>query len=150
MMADWRFNGHGTVEMYRRQNAIYAIKDYIYRSIKKGQIKEISLDYIVTSDTSIIDFIPDNSKTSDAITLEKESKDSLSKKIDELLKSKLISREQERYLRAFYFDGESMDIIAKKEGITRQGVHVSIKNAIQKLKGLAEKDKALMEIAHEC
>lgn len=138
MQADWKWDKdrvgktglHKTKYAYRNQCAIWAIQTYITKKYKTK--KSYSLDGIdsANKDVSSYDFISGSEQDPLDILIETEEKENLSKCIDDLIGSNLITEKQQKQLKMYYFDDMTLNAIGKEFGVTREAVRQNIKKAI--------------------
>ena len=53
--------------------------------------------------------------------------------LEDVISCGIITDQQEKYLRSYYFDSMSYSEIARKNGISRQAVHDGVSRAIKRL-----------------
>lgn len=143
MFADWRwdenrkgFNGKSkTKYSYRNQCGIWAIKTYLTNKYKKSN-QNYSLDSIDTDDgTSFAEYISDKTEYDPAKIIENEEyKENISKEIDILLSSGLISDKQKEQIKEYYFNEKTLSQIGKDYGVTREAVRQNIQKGLSKIR----------------
>lgn len=141
MMADWQYNGQGTLHGFRKSIATFAIRNYAHRSARTHKRKILSLDAKLQHANDDVDYyqtITDRSISPAEEAVKKE----LRCKIVELLNCGVISDQQALYLRQHYLEGLSMADIAEKRTpqVTRQSVHDLIKRALKELRTFIKQD----------
>lgn len=148
MYADWRFDpsragksgDKKTLYSYRNQCAIWAIKTYITQKYKNSnkKIKTHSLDNSLNTKDNDINghdiTINRNDKEASAILIEKEESDLISKDLQNILNSGIISEKQRNQIVMYYFDNMTLSQIGKKYDVSREAVRQNIKRAIQSIK----------------
>tara|TARA_B100002019_G_C21274915_1_gene604882 strand:+ start:11222 stop:11908 length:687 start_codon:yes stop_codon:yes gene_type:complete len=136
MMADWRWDKDRkgaltgkskTQYSYRNQCAIWAIQSYITRQYgKKNTIrsKHLSLDKNYDDDELNLNNILSGDIHSSILhqVIDNENKSNLTKDIEDLLNSELLSERQAEYIRMYYFEEMTLENIGKKFNITREAV----------------------------
>lgn len=143
MFADWRwdsnrkgFNGKSkTKYSYRNQCGIWAIKTYLTNKYKKSN-RSFSLQNTEgESDMSFAENIPDNVNYDPAVLIEeKEYSEQLSKNINDLLSSGIISDKQKNQIVEYYFNDKTLSQIGKEFGVTREAVRQNIQKGLSKIK----------------
>lgn len=143
MTADWKwdknrtgFNGQSkTRYSYRNQCGIWAIKTYISNKYKKKN-KKLSIDNISNEDMkSFASNIKDLSMCNPAeIVSNQEEKTILSKTIESLLQSPVLSEKQRQQIYKYYFEDKTLIEIGNEYGVTREAVRQNIQKGIKKIK----------------
>jgi RNA polymerase sigma factor (sigma-70 family) len=138
MFGDWRWDGNGTRQGYRKQCAEWAIKAYIGRASKRWKNNCLSLNYLLESDQELSDLIPDDKQVRpDSAVSEQEEKSREVRLIDKLLATGVLSAQQERCIRMNYLEDMSLVDVGKHLGISRQGVQDHIKRGLNTLRNIA-------------
>lgn len=142
MMGDWRWDssrkgaesGKGKSRYsYRNQCAIWSIKSYITRQYsKKNTIRNqtLSLDQEYHDELNLQNIISKN-KHANIIDLfiENEDKEILSKDIEDLLNSNILSDRQSQFIRMYFFEEMTLENIGQEFGITREAVRQNLNKA---------------------
>lgn len=142
MYADWRFDPsrtgksgqQKTLYSYRNQCAIWAIQTYVTNKYKKR--KNLSIDNTVRDDDmSHGDSIPDHRQHNPVdILIDNEEKEILSKTIQTLLNSSLLSEKQKKQIYMYYFENKTLSQIGKEFGVSREAIRQNIKRGIDLIK----------------
>jgi RNA polymerase sigma factor (sigma-70 family) len=147
-MADWRWDKERKGESgqqknkysYRNQCAIWAIKSYMTRKkYKKNKGHSVDIDTKFNDENlSLLDIIPDSSKSPLDILLDKESGSENKHMIDQILSdnNNILSDRQRECLRLYYLENQTFAQIGKKFNITREAVRQNIKKSIEKIQRL--------------
>lgn len=145
MFADWKWNGKGTVEGYRKQCAEWAIKGYIHRGVKRAERNTVSLDFKLNDEgMQLSDLINDVDTVNPADEVEaKECQENREVLVDELLSSGVLTPPQETCVRMHYLEEKSFISIAKTIGISREAVRQLVDRGLTKLKELAKDGEEL-------
>lgn len=128
MLADTNWNGHGTLEGYRKQRCIWAVKNY--KSTYKNTPHIQSLD-------DINDSLGDTLVGDDADTVQN-SVENEHTILHGILQTDLISSKQKEYIK-LRLDNITYHEIGRKFGVTREAVRQSVANAVKKIKGVVNK-----------
>lgn len=148
MIADWKwdknrtgYNGQSkTRYSYRNQCGLWAIKTYITNKYKKKN-KNLSLDHKVSGtddDTNFSDTISDNgSQDPSNIVSEKEEKENISRYINDILTSEILSDKQKDQIHEYYFNDKTLLEIGKKYGVTREAIRQNIQKGLNKIRSYA-------------
>lgn len=143
MMADWRWDEHYSSKdgrkknlySYRNQCAIWAIQTLTTKHKKsKKNIKIYSLDDTIgnTDGRNNLDFIEDKNDHDPADIVEKDEIDGEIKVlINQLLDGNLISEKNKKYIKMYYFDGQTLEKIGNHFNITREAVRQGINKSLQ-------------------
>lgn len=131
MMADWVFDGRGSIHGFRKQRTLWALQAYVGRSTRKNKNKMLSLDNTLTQETgTFAENVVDTSETPEETVSRKE----VAEKIRRSLKNAAISELAYKYIVMHYFQGKSMTSIAKERGVSKQSVHDLITRSITEIK----------------
>ncbi len=123
MMADWQWNGKGTLEGYRKQRVRWAIKTALTKYHQK-RFNTVSLQ----TDTNTI---PDKKSNDPIYNLnQKENVEFINK----ILNTTDLSTRQKDLIKLKYLNGETFQIIGQKYNISRQRVEQIIKQAFIKIR----------------
>lgn len=126
MAADWRFDGRGTKEGYRKSMAIYAIRSFLVRHKKTKKKNIISYNIHNTEDSELINVLYDNDCDSFS---EIDNFDELESRIS---KANLTDRQKD-CLHKYFVEGSTLQQIAKETNITKEAVRQTILKSTQKL-----------------
>jgi RNA polymerase sigma factor (sigma-70 family) len=142
MYADWRFDPsrkgksgqQKTLYSYRNQCAIWAIKTYITNKYKKR--KDMSLDFDRDDESFSLNATTVDAKNPSplSILIEKEETENLSKNIQALLNTNIISDKQRDQIKMYYFDNETLSSIGEKYGVSREAIRQNIKRGLDTIK----------------
>jgi len=131
MMADWAFDGRGSIHGFRKQRTLWAIKSYVARATRKSKYKVASLNQSFDDQkTSFAANVVDSSESPDDNAIRKE----IEVKLRSSLKNAAISELAYKYLIMHYWQGKSMTSIAKERGVSKQSVHDLITRSIKTIK----------------
>lgn len=148
MIADWKwdknrtgYNGQSkTRYSYRNQCGLWAIKTYITNKYKKKN-KNLSLDHKVSGVDDDINFSDtlsdDGSQDPSIIVSEKEEKENISKYINDILTSEILSDKQKDQIHEYYFNDKTLLEIGKKYGVTREAIRQNIQKGLNKIRAYA-------------
>jgi RNA polymerase sigma factor (sigma-70 family) len=149
MMADWRWDPNRSGQTgekktrysYRNQCAIWAIKSYIsrkYKKLKNGKLDIFSIDATIEKDgsTSFKHLLESEEADPLSILLEKEKEVTITKCIEEIMKSSVLTEKQKAYLKYYYLEDMTLEAIGKKYGVTREAVRQGIQKACLILRGV--------------
>jgi RNA polymerase sigma factor (sigma-70 family) len=148
MIADWKwdknrtgYNGQSkTKYSYRNQCGLWAIKTYITNKYKKKN-KNLSLDHHVsgsTDDMVFIDTLSDNGNQDPyQIVSDQEEKQNISKYINEILTSNILSDKQKDQIYEYYFNDKTLLEIGKNYGVTREAIRQNIQKGLNKIRAYA-------------
>ena len=143
MFADWKWNGLGTIQGYRKQCAEWAIKGYIGRDVQRSKKYMMSLNYKLDDDgNELCELIPD-SEVCDPhdIVAEKETQSIQTELIDSLLGSGVLTEPQEQCIRLHYLQELSFTDISKDLGISREAVRQLVGRGMLRLRKLANDEE---------
>lgn len=143
MTADWKwdknrtgYNGQSkTRYSYRNQCGIWAIKTYISNKYRKCNQK-LSIDNISGEELrTFAANIPDNSMCNPAKIVEnREEQELLSKNIQSLLNSQILSDKQRNQIFKYYFENKTLMQIGAEYGVTREAIRQNIQKGIKRIK----------------
>ena len=145
MMADWQFNGKGTLNGWRSQKGRWALMGYINRSKKRNQNSAVSLDSTIScavgydSETNFHGSIRSTHVTPDEEVSEKERQETFKTMLVEMMDEAELSTRQREMIQLHYLQGISVAEIVDGHGSSRQNVHQLLQ------KGMT----ALVEVASE-
>ncbi len=141
MMADWRWNGNGTLFGYRKECVKWAIKGFIERDVSRSKRKTLSLNNSSrTGEDDVqeyINLIPGNDANPSDIVQDAESDKLKTELIDQILGSGILTNTQEKCIRLHYLQGKSMSDIGRELGVSRQAVQDNVQRGISKLRAAA-------------
>ena len=133
MIADGKFNGEGSLNGYRKQRAIWAIKSYLERRKRQSaKIWSLNRGFNIDEDGELGDYIADDRLSPEATAIQNEQK----VLINDLLHSGVLTEKEHKYIEAHYWENLSCAEIARMHDISRQAVHDCISRGINKLKGI--------------
>ena len=115
MIADWQWNGGGTLYGYRKQRVVWAIKSMINRNKKYISLGELDVEDKRVSYTASI-----------------EQKELVSK----IFNAGILSSRQEECLKLKFYNDMTMKDISKKLNITKQMVDKHIRKAKRNIREL--------------
>lgn len=133
MMADWQFDGRGTIFGFRKERAKYAIKSYLSRRSKNVNKNVLRLDNIVdsnNSDNSYTEFLESKEQSHENAIQDIEMGKFILSRMDDLVKTGVISDKGVRLIKMKYMDDLSMTEIASIENTSRQAVYDMINRTI--------------------
>ena len=135
MMADWAFNGKGSLHGFRKERILFAIRCYLTRSCKNNKRNTLSLNRLINSDksqstTSFLDRLVDKSPTVEDTMFQKEKIE----KLKNLIKEANIPKNAKKYIQMHFFEGQSIASIAKKNGVSRQGIYTLIDRSLSNIR----------------
>jgi RNA polymerase sigma factor (sigma-70 family) len=139
MFADWKWNGGGTIEGYRKQCAIWAIQGYMSRAIKRPY--NVSLNNTVNSgdgkDVEFQDLIPDSGAINpEEMCNEAEQTRKRHELINSLLDSNVLTPQQNKCIRMYFLQEMSLQAIAKELYISREAVRQLVFRGLNRLRNL--------------
>jgi RNA polymerase sigma factor (sigma-70 family) len=141
MMADWRWNGNGTLYGYRKECVKWAIKGFIERDVARSKRRVLSLNNTTRSsddDTQeYMSMIPGKDPNPADVVEQNESDSMKVGLIDQILGSGILTNTQEKCIRLHYLQGKSMSDIGRELGVSRQAVQDNVQRGISKLKAAA-------------
>ena len=136
MIADWQWNGKGTLFGYRKQRAIWAIQNTVQRNKKNIY----SLNFIVKTGEQqgieLGDLIEDKKFFHEDSLQNKEDKELVNK----ILTSEIISDRQKECLKLRFYGDMTLQQVGDTLGITKEAVRKSIQRAKRKIRGAYEKN----------
>ena len=122
MLADWNFDGRGTLYGYRKQRVSWAISA-IYN--KKA---DLSLNYNITDTMELCDTLPDK-MSFDMVEYE----DRIDNLRDRLTNSKVLTEKEKICISQYLTEGLELDTIAKNLDIHKEAVKMSVRRGLSKL-----------------
>ncbi len=144
MFADWRWDENyrskndtvRTKRSYRNQCAIWAIKAYIKRIIRNyNKPTCISIDELIDDNNDRTSLIPNNRELNPALSIaNKDQQDSYCKLVDELLSNKILTTNEQKFIRLYYLNGYTYKQIGKMNDVSHEWARIIIHNGIKKLK----------------
>lgn len=141
MMADWRWNGNGTLYGYRKECVKWAIKGFIERDVTRSKRKTLSLNNSAKNgDEDIqeyINMIPGADPDPAEVVEQDESETMKTQLIDQILGSGILTNTQEKCIRLHYLEGKSMSDIGRELGVSRQAVQDNVQRGISRLRTIA-------------
>lgn len=146
MMADWRWNGNGTLYGYRKKCVEWAINGFIERDVARSKHKVVSLNNVTTNtndDNEFISMIPGKDPNPADIAENNEEQQLREEIIDKILGSGLLTETQETCIRLHYLSGMSISDVGRQLGVSRQAIQDNVQRGINKLKVIInEKNKS--------
>jgi len=139
MFADWRWDGTGTIEGYRKQCAIWAIQGYLSRDVNFNKKHNMmSLNFNIDDEGHELTEVISDSGSHDPsyIASEKEEEQKQQFLIDTLLSSGVLTEPQEECVRMYYLQEMSLTNIAKELKISREAVRQLVDRGINRLRNL--------------
>lgn len=134
MEADWKFDGRGSQQGYRKSMANFAIRRYVYRKKKDKKVTIVSIDAPFTLDSdnneSLNSILYDNCKQPHDIIDRQE----MVERLHLYLNNNAITTEQAMYISQHYLHNVPMAALAKTNNMTRQNVHNIIQNGLKVLR----------------
>lgn len=146
MMADWRWNGNGTIHGYRKECAKWAILAFIRRDVSRSKSHIYSCSYVNNGaeeptesfGLSKANIPVDSQPNPQEACLNKEQLEQTYNVVDEIIGSGILNEQQKYILHQYYWEGKTYNDIGKELGMSRQGVLQNIQSAFKKVK---ESDK---------
>ena len=138
MLADWTWDESYigktgkkcTKHTYRNLRGLWAIKSYLVRQKRKNKNKIDSINKNIDEDgTQLSSILQGDSEPPIKAILKSELREIL----EDVISCGIITQQQEKYLRSYYFDSMSYSEIARENGVSRQAVHDSVSRAIKSL-----------------
>ena len=124
MMADWRFDGRGSISGYRIQCVKWAIKKSMIRLYQCQRFTYLSTEVEGNEKskrkTTLFDLIVDQGKNP-------------VQKLDEILSSKLLTQKERERLTLHYAYSMTLEEIGKIDNVSKQAVEKCIRKALSKL-----------------
>jgi RNA polymerase sigma factor (sigma-70 family) len=149
MMADWRWDENYSssegrkkgLYSYRNQCAIWAIQTLItkHKKSKKNNISMYSLDDNINGEDirNALDFIEDPKGENPSSIIEKqEVKQDIKNLVSNLLDSDLLTDRNKDYIKMYFFEGETLEVIGKRFNITREAVRQGIHKSLEKIRNV--------------
>tara|TARA_R100000008_G_C3583619_1_gene170436 strand:- start:2155 stop:2790 length:636 start_codon:yes stop_codon:yes gene_type:complete len=138
MFADWTWDENYTGKRgqkcskhtYRNLRGIWAIKSYLVRQKRKSKNKINSINTSIDEDGTQLCSILEGDYE---LPIQNILKSELRELLEDVISCGIITDQQEKYIRAYYFDSMSYSEIARKNGISRQAVHDGVNRAIKSL-----------------
>ena len=138
MFADWTWDENYTGKRgqkcskhtYRTLRGIWAIKSYLVRQKRKSKNKTNSINTSIDEDGTQLCSILEGDYE---LPIQNILKSELRELLEDVISCGIITDQQEKYIRAYYFDSMSYSEIARKNGISRQAVHDGVNRAIKSL-----------------
>jgi RNA polymerase sigma factor (sigma-70 family) len=132
MMADWRWNGKGTKEGYRKQCVIYALYAILERDINRSKRGIMSLNHEIDDDgTQLCELLPDNTPSPDIYSMTQEER----KQIEQVLTDTVnITGMQSQCIQMHFLDEMSYADIGRKLGVSREAVRQSVHRGVNRIK----------------
>lgn len=141
MMADWRWNGNGTLYGYRKECVKWAIQGFIERDVSRSKRKTLSLNNTTSfgdgESKEYMNMIPGNDADPADIVEQSEHDTMQHELIDQILGSGILTDTQQKCIRLHYLQGKSMSDIGRELGVSRQAVQDNVQRGISKLKAVA-------------
>lgn len=127
MLADWKWNGLGSVYGYRKQRVQWALG-----KLFRFKREVVSLFQDINEDIALIDTIPDN-KINHVKTIEHNDALNLTMKT---LDSAELTETEKNCINKYYLAGskKTMQQVGEELGISKQGVDFGIKKGIKKIR----------------
>ena len=138
MMADWTYDEERvgktgakcSLKSYRTNRAIWAMKSYMTRKMKKSeQHRSLNFEF-KDSEMELYSTIQDNNTKTPVIIAEDKE---MSRFIEKIIDSCLLSDVQSTYMRMKFVKGLTVKEIAETTGKSRRGIGESIKKALIKI-----------------
>ena len=150
MMADYKFDGRGSIGGYRKQSVIYAIRSYVEHVTHNNAVKKTScftdLGTKFGKDDATKEFdVADNSNPA-SISIDRERKENTVRIVKELLDSDILSDVQKKYIKMRFMDNMSVMEIATACDVSRQGVNDVILRGLDKMKQAIESDSKARDL----
>lgn len=132
MMADWQFNGKGTLNGWRSQKGRWALMGYIRRSKRRNETSAVSLDAQISStnvfrhdsDANFHSSVSSNVMTPDDEVSEKEKQETFKSILLEMMDEASLSTRQREMIQLHYLQDISVaEIVDNHNGSSRQNVH---------------------------
>lgn len=122
MVADTKFNGHGSRAAFRVYYGKFAIKTIVgkIKRDKNRKTNTLSLDSTIDID--------------DTFCIKESIKNNIPKNIDINLLLKHCPEKYRKTITQYFLDGDTLRNIADKEGVSFQAISDRIKNAVKKIK----------------
>ena len=148
MIADWKWDkdrkGHNgqskTKYSYRNQCGLWAIKTYVTNKYKKKN-SHFSIDsYMSESDNAktFVNQIAEKTSSDPAsIVADKEEQELISKHIEQIFNSNILSDKQKDQIKEYYFNNKTLLEIGQKYGVTREAIRQNIQKGLSKIRSYA-------------
>lgn len=140
MIGDWRFDGRGHKEGFRKKTVEWAIRHYLARAKGVGKRKQVSINHDINWSNgegatlgSVLYEMTSKEPEASVRMEDEETRDML----NGLILSGILTDKQFDSIKEYYVNGKSMSAIAKEKNISKEAVRLSIKHGITKLKELA-------------
>lgn len=144
MMGDWRwdkkyksknFGRRKDKYSYRNQCGLWAIKTLQTKAGKKKKINIYSLDSKISkSENSFYNFFSTDKDNPCDKAQENEQTELLNQKIKNILSSDTLSSKQKDLIYRYYYKEETLEVIGKVYGLTREAIRQNIVKTIKKIK----------------
>ena len=114
MIADWKWDGRGTKQGYRKQRATWAIYAIFNNPHHFKNVDDIGLN--------------DPRQTTMLSNLDNQDQ------VTHLLQASLLTPKQKNRLCQYYFDGKTLEEIGQAENVSKQAINQSINKSLGKLR----------------
>lgn len=152
MLADYKFDGRGSIGGYRKQCVIYAIKSYIeYMANNKSAqntIRFSDLKSKSSKDGAEKEFDVADSENPASIYMDREKKENTTKIVRDILDSDILSDIQKKYIKMRFMENMSVIEIASACNVSRQGVNDVIVRGLEKIRNTIENNPLVQEVVN--
>jgi len=146
MMADWQFNGKGTLNGWRSQKGRWALMGYIRRAKKRNSNSAMSLDLNISDTTAFRhedtrtfhDSVSSKCQTPLEEVSEKNRQEVFRVLLVEMMDEACLSTRQRQMIQLHYLEGVPVSEIVETDKSSRQNVHLLLQKGLAALAEVVE------------
>jgi len=146
MMGDWRWDSNYKSKDYGRKKDIYSYRNqcglWAIKTLQTKTKKELSKKYkvysldnkISKSEKSYSNFVADETLDPQLILESNESNRENIKFIQDIMSSDILNDKEKDIIQSYYYDGDTLEKIGIRYGLTREAIRQNILKTIKKIK----------------